>query len=111
MMFNKLSAIALLILGISPFTAPFQTCDIADALHRNVSGDMGLTTPALTSTGRTDDEGTLIAPPGTRLRIEPLSVVAASTHVAARRVAFITSSVPPIARFGGYASSPNALRL
>jgi hypothetical protein len=110
-MFKRLCAISLLILAASPFTAPFQTFDNSGPLHGYVDGEITLTMPAVSSVVFTDDAGSLIAPPGSRLRIDLLSLVGASTPVVAQLVAFRTRWVAPIARISPHASPSIALRV
>jgi hypothetical protein len=112
MMLKKLCAIGLFILAASPFTAPFQTFYNADPLHGNVNDEIAsTTTPTLSCVVLVNDAGSLIAPPGSRLRLDSTSVVDTSFLVTARSVVFRTRSIDSVRRVPLHASPPIALRV
>jgi hypothetical protein len=82
-MLTKLCATWLLALILSPFTAPFQTYDLADSAGGTVAAA---------------DAGSLIGPPATekgRLRLAPVSALIISNVVAAPMVLFLASPSAP----------------
>jgi hypothetical protein len=94
-MLKKLSATGLLVLALSPFTAPFQAFDFT-VLVGSLKDRVALVAPTpATAPSIADDAGSLVAPLAARLRVTPLSEVVIFTFVAPRLVPFSTSSVAP----------------
>jgi hypothetical protein len=107
----KLCASWLLVLAISPLTAPFQTFTISDV----ASGHAGeaFTAPTPTPASQ-DDSGVLVAPlemGSGRLTLAPLPPPVISTFIATPAVASIVRSVQPARDIGGYPHPPTVLRL
>jgi hypothetical protein len=107
-------ASGLLVLALSPFTAPFQTVDLGRLLSGE-NDETALITPLtemLTSVADDDDDaGSLIAPVGTELRLEPPFGIAVPAFVVTPRVAFLQPSVASIACISAQTSPPTPLRL
>jgi hypothetical protein len=76
-MLTKLCAIALLVLALSPFTAPFQTCTLADWPNGSTTDEAVMVTPPpLAPAPLADDAGAVISPLATamgRLKLAPVS--------------------------------------
>jgi len=110
-MLKKLCATVLLVLAVSPFTAPFQTFDFVP-LCRSANDEAVLVVPtAATSASIANDAGSLVAPPAARLQVVPPSTTPAFRFVVARPVAFLISSVASTNCISGHASLPTPLRL
>lgn len=107
-MWKKSCAAWLLILAVSPFTAPFQTCDIADFPSEH--SDQTLTPP----TSLADDDS-VVAPldiEAGRLKVTPLSDLAISHFgVVAPPVAPLALPLEPPHDISGYSAPPTVLRL
>jgi hypothetical protein len=91
----KWCASGLLVLALSPFTPPFQTVDLGRLLsemHTPIADD-------------DDDAGSLIAPVGTQLRVEPPFGIVVRTFVVTTPVAFLE---PPVASLGCIISAPTS---
>ena len=112
----KWCASGLLVLALSPFTAPFQTVDLGWLLNGSGHDETALVTPltaTLTSVAADDDDdpGSLIAPAGTQLRLEPPFGIAVLTFVVTPSVAFLESSGASVAGISAPTIPPAPLRL
>src|ERR1700732_596183 len=88
---KKLCAISLLVLALSPFTAPFQRCNFGDIPS---GADEAVTLTPLTAVPPPppDDTGTLVPPLTTaagRLRLSPVSELLIANVVAPLPIAFL----------------------
>jgi hypothetical protein len=93
----KLCALLLLVLALSPFTAPFQTCDLADS-----------------TSGTGTDEAVILTPPAvvhTSLLLAPVSQLVISNMVAPRPAAFLALPITPPPDIGGSSFPPTVLRV
>src|ERR1700680_2731568 len=74
---TKLCSVLLLALALSPFTAPFQTCDFSDSASGTGTNEgVTLTPPTADHTVVSDNAGSLVPPLTTdtgRLRLAPVS--------------------------------------
>jgi hypothetical protein len=108
-------ASGLLVLALSPFTAPFQTVDLGRLLNGSETDETALVTPLtvmLTSVADDDDDtGSLIAPVGTPLKLEPPFGIAVLTFVVTSRIFFLEPSVASITCISAPTSPPTPLRL
>jgi hypothetical protein len=92
----KWCASGLLVLAVSPFTAPFQAVNLGWLLSGRQNHETALVTPQTekdTSITDDDDPGSLIGPVGRLLRLDPSFAVAVLTFVVTPLVAFLESSV------------------
>jgi hypothetical protein len=114
-MLTKLCAISLLALALSPFTAPFQTCDLADSANGTGTDEaVMLTPPTVTHTSLSDGAGSLVPPLTTaagRLRLTPVSELVISTLVALPPVAYVAPPVTPPPDISGSSFPPTVLRV
>src|SRR5713226_847347 len=113
---TKLCATALLFLALSPFTAPFQTFDLADASNAHTADEASIVTPpTLASTSFADAAGSLVPTLTTqtgRLRLIPLSALdIANVVTACSFVVDFALPITPSPNINGLSISPTVLRV
>jgi hypothetical protein len=111
-MFRKLCAVSLLVLALSPFTAPFQTCDLADT--SGTDEPVMLTPPTVAHTSLSGDAGSLVPTLKTetgRLRLAPASGLVISNVVAPPPTVFLRLPIPSSSPINGYSVLLSILRL
>jgi hypothetical protein len=107
-MLKKLCAVSLLVLALSPFTAPFQTCDFGDSLGGS-TGDDAL---VLAQASDSDGAGTVVPPLTTetgRLGLAPVPGI--STVVAAPPIVFLRRPIASSSRISECSVLLSVLRL
>lgn len=114
-MTKKLCAISLLVLALSPFTAPFQTCDFADAASGTGTDDGAMVTPpTVVHTSFSDDVVALVPTLTTetgRLRLAPVAGLVISNVIAPSRVDFLRRPLASSSRPNGDPILRSVLRL
>jgi hypothetical protein len=113
---TKMCAILLLALVVSPFTAPFQTCDLTDgASGIGAYEALMVTPPTVAHTSLSDGAGLLVPTLTTaigRLRLAPVSALAISNFVAASApVADFALPVRLSPHLTGSSASPTVLQV
>jgi hypothetical protein len=112
---KKLCAISLLALALSPFTAPFQTCDFADSMSGTGTDEaVMLTPPTVAQTSLSDGAGSLVPPLTTetgRLKLAPVSGLVISNVVARPPVTYLAPPVTPSPDISGSSFPPTVLRV
>ena len=113
-MLTKLCAACVVVLALSPFTAPFRTWDVGDSPggSRNETVSVAATTSITVSLA--DDAGSLIAPLATkarRLRLAPLSGVVLAKVGATSLVAVPETPVASANRVTRYSVLSTVFRL
>jgi hypothetical protein len=112
---KKLCTIALLVLALSPFTAPFQTCRFADVMSGTDTDAALILTPPAAAQPCLSDDADLLVPPLTiaagRLRLSPVSALVTSNVIAPPRVIVLAPPVTPSPTISGFPFPPTALRI
>jgi hypothetical protein len=111
---KKLCAISLVVLALSPFTAPFQTCDFADVAGSARDDAASVTTPTVAQPSLPDDAGSVVPPLTTeteRVKRAPASGLVIWNAVAPPRSIFLRRLIASRSRLNAYAALPSVLRL